>query len=141
MAEDRRISVEDREMRHGRKSKLFNGYKRHIARDIDLRLIVACDVTPGNQPEEQAAAQLKRDIEAQGLRLGELHIDRDCIKSPVVAQVIASGGQVHCKPWSGRNNKDPLLFAKCGFALDMRARTITCPMGTRTRDLHQDGGW
>ena len=131
VAEDRRISVEDREMRHGRKSKskLFNGYKRHIARDIDLRLIVACGVTPGNQPEEEAAAQLKQDIEAQGLRLGELHIDRGYIKSPVVAEVIASGGQVHCKPWSGRNLKDPLLFAKSDFALDMRARTITCPMG------------
>ena len=130
VAEDRRVSVEDKEMRHGRKSKskLFNGYKRHIARDIDLHLIVACDVTPANKPEEEAAARLKRDIEAQGLRLGELHIDRGYIKSPVVAQVLANGGQVHCKPWSGRN-KDPRLFAKSDFQLDMRARTITCPMG------------
>ena len=130
VAEDRRVSVEDKEMRHGRKSKskLFNGYKRHIARDIDLHLIVACDVTPANKPEEEAAARLKRDIEAQGLRLGELHIDRGYIKSPVVAQVLADGGQVHCKPWSGRN-KDPRLFAKSDFQLDMRARTITCPMG------------
>ena len=129
VAEDRRVSVEDREMRHGRKSKskLFNGYKRHIARDIDLHLIVACDVTPANKPEEEAAARLKQDIEAQGLRLGELHIDRGYIKSPVVSEVLADGGQVHCKPWSGRN-KDPRLFAKSDFKLDLRARTITCPM-------------
>lgn len=130
VAEDRRVSVEDREMRHGRKSKtkLFNGYKRHIARDIDLKLVLACDVTPANKPEEEAAARLKQDIEGQGLSLGELHIDRGYIKSPIVAQVMAAGGQVRCKPWSGRN-KDSALFAKSDFSLDMRARTITCPMG------------
>src|ERR1700737_154231 len=58
----------------------------------------------------------------------QLHIDRGYIKSPVVAQVLADGGQVHCKPWSG-HNKDPELFAKSDCQLDMRARTITCPMG------------
>src|SRR3984893_18072086 len=36
VARDRRISVEDRQMRHGRKSRsvLFNGYKRHVLRDL-----------------------------------------------------------------------------------------------------------
>jgi len=40
-------------MRHGRKSssKRFNGYKRHIAADLDTDLIVACAVTPANRPE------------------------------------------------------------------------------------------
>ncbi|MDP8999663.1 MAG: hypothetical protein M3O46_06085 [Myxococcota bacterium] len=37
LAAERRVSVEDAEMRHGRKSKSkrFNGYKRHIAADLD----------------------------------------------------------------------------------------------------------
>ena len=36
-AADRRVSIEDKEMRHGRKSKSkrFNGFKRHIATDVD----------------------------------------------------------------------------------------------------------
>ncbi len=36
VARDRRISVEDAEMRHGRKSRsvLFDGYKRHVLRDL-----------------------------------------------------------------------------------------------------------
>ena len=48
VAPDRRISIEDKEMRHGRKSKTkrFNGYKRHIATDLDTMLILACAVTP-----------------------------------------------------------------------------------------------
>jgi hypothetical protein len=134
VAEDRRISVEDSEMRHGRKSKSkrFNGFHRHIARDIDRRIILACEVTPANRPEAEAAAQLKKDVEAQGLRIDELHIDRGYIKSPVVAEVIAGGGRVHCKPWSGRN-PTPGLFAKSDFTLDMRARIITCPMGIEQR--------
>jgi len=35
VAPDRRVSIEDKEMRHGRKSKSkrFNGYKRHIGTD------------------------------------------------------------------------------------------------------------
>jgi transposase len=37
VAKDRRISVEDADMRHGRKSRsvLFDGYKRHVLRDLD----------------------------------------------------------------------------------------------------------
>jgi hypothetical protein len=130
VAEDRRISIEDPQMRHGRKSKSnrFNGYKRHIARDIDQRLIVACAVTPGNRPEEEAAAELQKDIEAQGLSIGELYIDRGYIKSPIVNALRLAGGDVFCKPWSGHNG-NPALFAKSDFKLDLRAKTITCPMG------------
>jgi hypothetical protein len=45
VAEDRRVSVEDPEIRHGRKSKTkrFNGYKRHIATDLDSGLILRRD--------------------------------------------------------------------------------------------------
>src|SRR5712691_3212750 len=47
VAEDRRVSIADTEMRHGRKSKSkrFNGFKRHIAADVDHGLILACAIT------------------------------------------------------------------------------------------------
>jgi hypothetical protein len=37
VAKDRRISIEDGDMRHGRKTRsvLFDGYKRHVLRDLD----------------------------------------------------------------------------------------------------------
>jgi hypothetical protein len=65
VAAERRVSIEDTEMRHGRKSKSkrFNGYKRHIATNLDTDLILACAVTPANRPEEEAAPILKADLE------------------------------------------------------------------------------
>ena len=53
VAKDRQISVEDGQMRHGRKTRsvLFDGYKRHVLRDLDTGLIVAAGITPANAPE------------------------------------------------------------------------------------------
>jgi hypothetical protein len=79
VAPERRVSIQDPDMRHGRKSrtKLFNGFKRHIATDLDTDLIIACAVTPANRPEEEAAPALKADIERQGrAHLGAVHRPR-----------------------------------------------------------------
>jgi hypothetical protein len=78
VAEDRRVSIEDKEMRHGRKtkSKRFNGYKRHLAIDLDTLLVLAVTVLPANRPEEEAAPSLAADIESQGLTIDSLYIDR-----------------------------------------------------------------
>jgi hypothetical protein len=128
VAPDRRVSIEDGEMRHGRKSKSkrFNGYKRHVATDLTTRLIMACAVTPANRPEEEAAPSLKADIERQQRRIDEMHCDRGYINSPAVTEVIEAGGEVICKPWVARNGK---LFTKDDFKLNMRDMTITCPGG------------
>jgi hypothetical protein len=130
VAPDRRISVEDAEMRHGRKSrsKRFDGYKEHIARDLDFPAIVACAVTPANRPEEEAAVPMSKDIKRQRLRLVELHIDRAYVNSPVVDDVVAAGGTVLAKPWGQRPHR-PGLFSKGDFKIDLRAKTITCPAG------------
>ena len=130
VAPDRRISVEDAEMRHGRKSrsKRFDGYKEHVARDLDFPAIVACAVTPANRPEEQGAAPIAEDIQRQKLRLVELHIDRAYVNSPVVDEVFTSGGAVFAKPWGQRAHR-PGLFTKGDFKIDLRAKTITCPAG------------
>jgi hypothetical protein len=138
VAAERRVSIEDPEMRHGRKSKSkrFNGYKRHIATDLDTDLILACAVTPANRPEEEAAPILKADLERQGRRIAEMHVDRGYIASPVVGDMLADGGDVICKPWVPRNGK---LFTKADFKINMRDRTITCPAGEVERiDLGAD---
>lgn len=131
VAEERRISINDREMRHGRKTKTkaFNGFKRHIATDIDTKLVVACAVTPANRPEDEAAAHLHRDIKRLGAEVRELFIDRGYIKSPVVEQILANGGDIVCRPWMIRNLRNSALFTKDDFAIDLRARTVTCPAG------------
>jgi len=130
VAPDRRVSVEDSEMRHGRKSqsKRFNGFKQHIAAEVDLDLIVACTVTPANRPEAEAAPVLQKDMRRQGIWMGELYVDRGYIKSTVVQAVQEQRGEVLCKPWVSQNGE---LLPKSVFRLDMRSRTVTCPGGQR----------
>jgi hypothetical protein len=130
VAPDRRISIEDAEMRHGRKSKTkrFDGYKEHIARDLTLPMIVACAVTPANRPEEEGALPLQQDIAHQGFSIDELHIDRAYVNSPFVDDVWQGGGKVFAKPWAQRA-QNPELFSKLDFKIDLRTKTITCPAG------------
>ena len=128
VAEDRRVSIEDKEMRHGRKtkSKRFNGYKRHLAIDLDTLLILAVAVLPANRPEQEAAPDLAADIASQGLTIDALYIDRGYINSPIVDEIRARRGAVICRPWVARNGAH---FSKRDFSLNMRERTITCPAG------------
>jgi len=130
VAVDRRISIEDEQMRHGRKSrsKRFDGYKEHIARDLDVPAIVACAVTPANRPEEEGAAPLGEDIAQQGFTLAEVHVDRAYVNSPLVKSTRAGGGDVLAKPWAVRPIR-PGLYSKADFRLDLRRQTITCPAG------------
>lgn len=127
-AKDRRISVSDKEMRHGRKNKnkVINGYKQHIAADLDTELIHAAAVLPANQQEQGAAIPLKRAIEAGGFTIGELYIDRGYLSSGAVGEVLAAGGEVICRPWA---QSAPGLFGKSDFHFDLRARSVTCPAG------------
>src|SRR5262249_49081896 len=67
VAKDRRISIEDAEMRHGRKSRSVrvDGFKRHVCRDLDSELVVAVGITPANAPEASVADPIQRDFEQQ----------------------------------------------------------------------------
>jgi len=78
VAKERRISVEDGEMRHGRKSRshLFNGYKRHIRRDLDSGLVRAVEITAANAPEASVTDDLMADLSHQDQELREIHLDR-----------------------------------------------------------------
>ena len=78
-------------------SKRFNGYKRHIAADLDTGLIMACAVTPANRPEAEAAPAIEADIERQNFTVGELYIDRGYISSDLVDDLIGRGGDVFCR--------------------------------------------
>jgi len=130
VATDRRVSIEDGDMRHGRKSKSkrFSGYKRHIATALDAQIILACAVTPANKPEQEAAEPLSDDIARQGYNIRELNIDRGYINAPVVEQTLERSGTVVCKPWRQQNSRGQ-LFSKRDFHIDLRRLTITCPAG------------
>jgi Transposase DDE domain/Transposase domain (DUF772) len=128
VARDRRISIEDGEMRHGRKSRsvLFDGYKRHVLRDLDTGLIPAVGITPANAPEASVTGDITADLEAAGWRLAELHIDRAYLSSDLVRDR-GPDLAVFCKAWRVRNTGG--RFAKDQFRIDFAAGQLTCPAG------------
>jgi hypothetical protein len=130
VAKERRISVRDGQMRHGRKSKAsrVDGYKRHIALDLDEKLILAVAVTPANRPEAEATEDLLTDVRRPGHTVEALHIDRGYLAAPVVASEREKGTRVLCKPFPLRNAG---RFTKADFILDMGEQSITGPEGQK----------
>ena len=128
VAKDRRISVEDAQMRHGRKSRsaLFDGYKRHVLRDLDTGLIPAVGITPANVPEASVTPGITADLDAAGLTLAELHIDRAYLASALVRDR-SPDLAIFCKAWRVRNTGG--RYAKTDFTLDFAAGQLTCPAG------------
>jgi hypothetical protein len=127
VAKDRRISVSDADMRHGRKSKKkrIDGYKRHIAVDLDTPGIVcAVALTPANQPERVAACDLFADIDRLGCEVCELFIDRGYLGDEAIEARRARGMRVCCKPFPWRNGAH---YSKGDFAIDLEAGTARCP--------------
>ena len=128
VAKDRRISVEDAQMRHGRKSRsvLFDGYKRHVLRDLDSGLIPAVGVTPANVPEAAVTSDITTDLEAAGQTLAELHIDRAYLSSDLVRDR-GPDLAIFCKAWRVRNTGG--RYPKTAFGLDFTTGQLTCPAG------------
>jgi transposase len=132
VSRDRRISIEDAAMRHGRKSRhvRIDGYKRHVLHDLDSGLIRAVGLTAANAPEASVTADLEVDLQAQRLGLvdlDELHLDRAYLSSRWVRERPASLA-IYCKAWPVRNAG---RFPKTAFTLDWQRRTIQCPNHVR----------
>lgn len=127
VAKDRMPSLGDREMRHGRKSKskLFNGYKRHILKVLGPDITVAAEVRPANQPEHEAMAALTEQAEGHG-PLREVLIDRGYLASPRVAELQARGTTIRCKPWRSPNAG---RFTKDRFDIQLTDQRVVCPAG------------
>ncbi|MCP5070258.1 MAG: transposase, partial [bacterium] len=123
---DRQISVSDPDMRHGRKSKTktINGYKGHIARDLDHGMILDALVLPANQKEYVAADMMRPYLESYA-PVSELQIDRGYLSAAWVVDLYESDdAAVYSKPWNPTNKG---LFPKSTFAIDLDAGIVTCP--------------
>jgi len=126
VAPDRRISIEDADMRHGRKSssKTFNGFKEHMALDLDSKVTREVVVCPANQPEHEAVELLAEELE-KGPGLFQLDIDLGYMASPRMAHWAAQGVHIIARPWP----QSGPLFTKDDFTLDFPHGTVTCPNG------------
>jgi DDE family transposase/transposase-like protein DUF772 len=128
VAPDRRISIEDKDIRHGRKSsaKTFNGFKEHFAVDLDSKVTREVVVRPANEPEHAVVELLAEELEkAPGLL--QLDVDLGYMASPRIAQWAEQGVYIIARPWPQSGS----LFTKQDFTLDFVRRQVTCPGGHR----------
>jgi Transposase DDE domain/Transposase domain (DUF772) len=126
VAPDRRISIEDTDIRHGRKSsaRTFNGFKEHFAVDLDSKVIREVVLRPANEPEHEAVELLAAELEkAPGLL--QLDIDLGYMASPRIAQWAEQGVYIIARPWP----QGGPLFTKHDFTLDFVGMQVRCPGG------------
>ena len=126
VAPDRRISIEDADMRHGRKSsaKTFNGFKAHFVLDLDSDVTREVVVRPANEPEHAAVELLVETLEPPPGLL-QLDIDLGYMASPHIAQWAEQGVYISARPWP----QGGTLFTQDDFTLDFAHGTVTCPGG------------
>ena len=127
---DRQISLSDPDMRNGRKSrtKLFAGYKRHVAGDADIPgLVVEVALLAANVREHEGAVPLLDGLEAGGWTLTELHNDRGYLPAEAIHERRLAGLKVVSKPPTPARREG--RFSKADFTIDVAAGSVTCPEG------------
>jgi hypothetical protein len=140
VAPDRVISTVDPDARHGHKSEArgFDGYKGHVALDPDAELVTATAVTPGNSGDAAAAAELlvpdlpspARPAAAEEAALTVF--GDSAYGTGLVLETLDRAGavsRVKVQAPSGLGGR----FTKADFAIDLAARTVTCPAGQVAR--------
>jgi hypothetical protein len=136
---DRICSVQDSEMRHGRKSASvrFDGHKAEVVADVETGLVTAVDVVEGSAKDEEGSLELVQEAAATiGLEVeaaladcaygsGENRERFEEAGIPLLAKV----------PRQPRND----YFSKDEFEIDLEAMTCRCPAGQVTAKLVNDG--
>lgn len=122
---ERRPSLGDPEMRHGRKTRtrLFTGDKRHVLKLVDADVIVGAIVRPATEPEHQALAWLTPDLAAHG-PLAALLIDRGYLGSADMGARHARGIAIRAKAWTSTHRG---RFPKSALAIALADARVTCP--------------
>ena len=126
VAHDRRISLEDKDMRHGRKSsaKTCNGFQEHFIADLDSTVIREVVVRPANEPEHEAVDLLAPALEkAPGLL--QLDIALGYMASLRMGAWAEQGVYIIARPWPCGGS----LFPKHDFTCDFAHGTVACPGG------------
>jgi len=137
VAHDRVISTVDPEARHGHKTEArgFDGYKGHLALDPDAELVTATAVTPGNTGDAAAAPELLADDLPSTTEPAAVSEEPSLIvygdaaygAGSVLETLDAAGATSRVKVQAP--NALGGRFSKDDFAIDLAARTVTCPAG------------
>lgn len=137
VAKDRIISVRDEEMRHGHKtsSGKFNGHKGQIVIDEATELITNAAVTPGNQPDGEAVADIiKTAIVKPGTLMGDTAYGTLSARKALEEHAVALTAPLPL------GKQVPNKFSKYDFAIDWENRTCICPGKQVTVKVYQKDG-
>lgn len=127
--EDRVVSTVDPDSRHVHKTRraYVDGYKAHLAVEPDTGLVTASTLTAGNVHDGELASELLAG-EPDPV---EVVADAAYGAGRVRADLAAAGHTQTIKPIPLRASTDhPEAFTLDDFAIDLKARTATCPAGT-----------
>ena len=136
---DRVVSVQDPEMRHGRKSasKRFNGHKAAVAVDMESQLIGGVEVLAGNAGDQEKALELVHQSE----RVMEAEVEEtvgDCAYGGgPTRRAFAEQERVLTAKVPVSANRD--CFPKSAFGIDLEKMEVRCPAGQTTRDYRSAG--
>jgi hypothetical protein len=92
-------------------------------KDLDIGVVRAVGITPGNVPEATVTEAIATDLDHQNVKLKELHIDRAYLNSQLVKER-PEDLTIVCKAWPVRNG---VRFNKSAFTLDWEQGLIHCP--------------
>jgi hypothetical protein len=141
VAKDRVVSVQDPEMRHGRKSrsKRFDGHKAAIAVDPQSQLITAVEVLAGNAADHEQALELTEASE-ENTGLGVDETIGDCAYGDgETRQRFADANRKLVAKVAAQGRRDQIT--KDQFQIDLDQMTCTCPDEQTTHTLIQQGYW
>lgn len=135
---DRKVSVTDPDMRHGRKSpsESFEGYKATVVAETESGVILETGVQPANAPDSQGAKEsIESAAEAAGKPIdrvlgdtayGGLETRREIESTKV--ELIAKAPPVPHKKG---------CFTIDDFKIDRRRGVATCPAGKKSTSRHR----
>ena len=136
---DRVVSVQDPEMRHGRKSasKRFNGHKAAVAVEMESQLIGAVEVLAGNAGDQEKALELVQQTE----RVMEAEVEEtvgDCAYGggPTRRAFADEERVLTAKVPASTNGA---RFPKREFVIDLEKMEVRCPAGQTTNDYRSAG--
>jgi transposase len=147
-AQDKLLSLVDREARAGKHGDYYDGYLLEVSMDADAELIGALEVLPANGDEgANTTALITSEEQAHGNDIASLSIDRIGFRGDLLAQLseAANGPQLTVfVPPLDWLPPAPELFQPAAFLLNDARDEVRCPGGATTRNrkrAERGHGW
>jgi hypothetical protein len=126
VAKDRVISTVDVDARHGHRSRRdrYDGFKAHLATDVDSDLITAASASKATTADDEMLPEL---IEADPLAVAEVIADTHYGAAKTRVAFGAAGIELIAPAPPASSKRD--LFSKADFTIDLEQQAVTCPAG------------